>query len=128
MKLFGATDSAIAEDIGDRLKNLRLDRNYSQKELCELTGLSIKAILNAEKGKSNIVTYIKLLRALNCLDHLENFIPKPGISPMQIVKLSSKKRIRASSKQRIRALDKKPTQTSGRKRVKRSNDERTQIE
>jgi putative transcriptional regulator len=110
MKLFGATDSAIAEDIGDRLKSLRLDRNYSQKELCELTGLSIKAILNAEKGKSNIVTYIKLLRALNCLDHLENFIPEPGISPMQIVKLSSKKRIRASGKKRIRALDKKHTQ------------------
>ncbi len=128
MKLFGATDSAIAEDIGDRLKNLRLDRNYSQKELCELTGLSIKAILNAEKGKSNIVTYIKLLRALNCLDHLENFIPKPGISPMQIVKLSNKKRIRASSKKRIRALDKKPTQTSGRKRVRRSDEERTQTE
>ena len=118
MKLFGATDSAIAEDIGARLKNLRLDRNYTQKELCELTGLSIKAILNAEKGKSNIVTYIKLLRALNCLDHLENFIPKPGISPMQIVKSSSKKRIRASSKKRI--------QTSGRKRVKRSDEERTQ--
>ncbi len=102
MKLLGATDSAIAEDIGGRLKNLRLDRNYSQKELCELTGLSIKAILNAEKGKSNIVTYIKLLRALNCLDHLENFIPKPGISPMQIVKLSGKKRIRASSKKRTK--------------------------
>ncbi len=112
MNLFGATDSAIAKDIGDRLKALRLDRNYSQKELCELTGLSIKAILNAEKGKSNILTYIKLLRALNCLDHLENFIPNPGISPMQIVKLSSKKRIRAS----------------GRKRVKRSNEERTQTE
>ncbi len=120
MNLFGATDSAIAEDIGDRLKALRLDRNYSQKELCELTGLSIKAILNAEKGKSNIVTYIKFLRALNCLDHLENFIPKLGISPMQIVKLSSKKRIRASSKKR--------TQTSGRKRVKRSNEDRTQTE
>jgi len=128
MKLFGATDSAIAEDIGDRLKTLRLDRNYTQKELCDLTGLSIKAILNAEKGKSNIVTYIKLLRALNCLDHLENFIPKPGISPMQIVKLSSKKRIRASSKQRIQALDKKPIQTSGRKRVRRSDKERTQTE
>ena len=111
MSLFGATDSAIAEDIGDRLKTLRLDRNYSQRELCELTGLSIKAILNAEKGKSNIVTYIRLLRALNCLDHLENFIPKPGISPMQIVKLSKKKRIRASGRKRVRRSDEKRTQT-----------------
>lgn len=120
MNLFGATDSAIAENIGDRLKTLRLDRNYSQKELCELTGLSIKAILNAEKGKSNIVTYIKILRALNCLDHLENFIPKPGISPMQIVKSSSKKRIRASTKKRIQA--------SGRKRVGKSAAEPSQME
>ena len=110
MSLFGATDSAIAEEIGDRLKTLRLDRNYSQRELCELTGLSIKAILNAEKGKSNIITYIKLLRALNCLDHLENFIPKPGISPMQIVKSSNKKRIRASGRKRIRRSDEKRTQ------------------
>ena len=120
MTPFGATDSAIAEDIGGRLKRLRLDRNYTQKELCELTGLSIKAILNAEKGKSNIVTYIKFLRALNCLDHLDNFIPELGIGPMQIVKSSSKKRIRASSKKR--------TQTSGRKRTIKSYDERTQAE
>lgn len=98
MTLFGATDSAIAQDIGNRLKTLRLEKNYSQKKLCELTGLSIKAILNAEKGKSTLITYIKLLRALNCLDHLENFIPEPGISPMQIVKFSKKKRHRASKK------------------------------
>lgn len=104
MTLFGMTDNAIAEDIGNRLRELRLNRNYSQQEICNMTGLSIKAILNAEKGKSNIVTYIKILRALNCLDHLENFIPKPGISPMQMVKLSNNKRIRASRQRLTPAL------------------------
>ena len=98
MTLLGMTDTAIAEDIGSRLKELRLKRNYSQKEICKLTGLSIKAVLNAEKGKSKVVTYIKILRALGSLDHLDNFIPKPGISPRQIVRLSSKKRMRASKK------------------------------
>ena len=117
MKLFGATDAAIAEEIGERLKALRLDRNYSQRALCELTGLSIKAVLNAEKGKSTLVTYIKLLRALNCLDHLENFIPKPGISPMQMAKLSRKKRRRASST--------KPPQIPGRKRIQRTDSTQT---
>lgn len=121
MTLFGMTDNAIAENIGDRLRELRLNRNHSQQEICGMTGLSIKAILNAEKGKSNIVTYIKILRALNCLDHLENFIPKPGISPMQMVKLSNNKRIRASRQRLIHTLHdgtfkkigKRPTQAQG---------------
>lgn len=118
MTLFGMTDSAIAEDIGERLRELRLNRNYSQQEICVMTGLSIKAILNAEKGKSNIVTYIKILRALNCLDHLENFIPKPGISPMQMAKLSSKKRIRASRKRLTHTL--RPAQAQEENHVQKS--------
>lgn len=125
MTLFGMTDNAIAEDIGDRLRELRLNRNYSQQAICGMTGLSIKAILNAEKGKSNIVTYIKILRALNCLDHLENFIPKPGISPMQMVKLSNNKRIRASRQRLANAshdvnfkkTGKQPTQAQGENHV-----------
>ena len=127
MTLFGMTDKAIAEDIGDRLRELRLNRNYSQQEICGMTGLSIKAVLNAEKGKSNIVTYIKILRALNCLDHLENFIPKPGISPMQMVKLSNNKRIRASRRRPTHALhdvtfkenEKLPTQAQGENHVQK---------
>ena len=98
MAFYGLTDEAIATEIGRRLKTLRLNKNYSQEEMIEKTGLSIKAIRNAEKGKSTLATYIAVLRALNALDALENFIPETRISPLQLAKMNGKQRLKASRK------------------------------
>ena len=92
------SDNAIAEDIGGRLKQLRLNKNYTLQELIELTGLSMKAVRNAEQGKRTLITYIKILRALNALDNLELFIPQTRVSPLQLAKMAGHKRQRASSK------------------------------
>lgn len=90
------TDRAIAKEIGERLKNLRLRKNWSQKEIAEFTGLSRRAIQNAENGTSTLLTYIKILRPLKTLDTLDNFIPKETISPIQIMKMKGQKRQRAT--------------------------------
>jgi transcriptional regulator with XRE-family HTH domain len=92
----GATNKTVAFDIGRRLKNLRLSKNYSQKEIAERSGLSLKAIQNAKKGDSKLLTYIKILRALNSLASLESFIPEITISPLELARMEGKKRIRAS--------------------------------
>ena len=92
----GATNKAIASDIGIRLKNLRLSKNYTQKEIAERSGLSLKAIQNAENGDSKLLTYIKILRALNSLASLNNFLPEITISPLELAKMEGKKRVRAS--------------------------------
>ena len=94
------TDQAIAKEIGTRLKALRLRKNWSQEEIAEFSGLSKKAIRNAENGSSTLLTYIKILRPLKALDTLENFIPSETISPLQLLKMKGKKRQRASGSRR----------------------------
>ena len=89
------TDSAIAEEIGQRLKELRLRKNRTQKEIADFAGLSIQAVQSAEKGQSTMTTVIKILRPLKALDTLNNFIPEVLMSPIQLMKLKDKTRQRA---------------------------------
>jgi len=96
MSFVSMTDTAIADEMGRRLNGLRLRSNLSQQEVATSTGLSLKAVQTAEKGGSKLLTYIKILRALNALDSLESFLPDHWISPLQLMKLKGKKRQRAS--------------------------------
>lgn len=94
------TDIAVAAELGRRLRSLRLNRNYSQQEIAELTGLSVTAVQSAEKGESKMITYIKILRVLGSLQALENFLPVVDISPLQLARMEGKKRQRASGKRK----------------------------
>ncbi|MFH2092901.1 MAG: helix-turn-helix transcriptional regulator [Pseudomonadota bacterium] len=93
---YSMTDKAISEELGQRLKALRLRKNWSQEELVKFTGLSNKAVQNAEKGTSTLLTYIKILRPLKGLDQLESLFPESSISPMQKLKMKGKQRQRAT--------------------------------
>jgi putative transcriptional regulator len=97
------TDKAIINEIGRRLKSIRLRKNMTQKEVAVATGLSLNAVQTAEKGTSKMMTYVKILRVLNALDSLENFLPEVTISPLELAKLEGKKRKRASG-QRMKKL------------------------
>ncbi len=106
MLYFSMTDRAISTEIGKRLSALRLRKNLPQHEVASMTGLSLKAIRSAEKGESKLITYIKILRALNALDDLDHFLPDISISPLQLAKTKGKQRQRAtSSRKRIRVAD-----------------------
>ncbi len=94
------TDKVIVSELGRRLKSLRLNRNYSQQEIAELTGLSVTAVQSAEKGESKMITYIKILRVLGSLQALDKFLPVVDISPLQLAKLEGKRRQRASGKRK----------------------------
>lgn len=98
MSFFAMTDKAIIEEIGRRLKSLRLRKNMTQKEVAVATGLSLNAVQAAEKGMSKMMTYVRILRVLNALDALENFLPEVNISPLELAKMEGKKRKRASGK------------------------------
>ena len=102
MDLDSVSAHAISIEIGTRLKNARLNADYTQKELAVKAGLSIKAVTNSEKGKSTLESVIAILIALELTAQLEFFIPKQDISPIQLAKLAGKKRQRATgSKQAI---------------------------
>lgn len=91
------SNDAILAEIGDRLRQLRLNADISQEALAEATGLSRKTVQNAESGANcSMDTLVRMLRGLNALDQLENFMPDQGPSPMQMAKLHGKLRRRAS--------------------------------
>lgn len=86
---------AILEEIGNRLKEYRIRKNLQQKELAENAGISLDTIVRMERG-SSITTekFLRILRVLDMLENLEEFIPDPPISPILMRKLQGKKRFR----------------------------------
>jgi DNA-binding XRE family transcriptional regulator len=88
--------SAIAEELGERLKQARLNADMTQIEVADQAGVSRKAILNAEKGKGQLEVFIAILSALSLTSQLANFLPIQEISPIQLSKLRGRKRQRAS--------------------------------
>lgn len=88
--------AAIAEELGERLKQARLNADMTQVEVAEQAGISRKAVLNAEKGKVQLETLIAIMGALRLTDQLNNFLPTQEISPVQLAKLQGRKRHRAS--------------------------------
>ena len=88
--------SAIAEELGERLKQARLNADMTQINVAEQAGVSRKAVLNAEKGKGQLEVFIAILSALSLTGQLENFLPVQEISPLQLSKLKGCLRQRAS--------------------------------
>jgi putative transcriptional regulator len=94
------TASAFAEEIGERLKQARLNRDLTQSEVAVLAGVARKTVLNAEKGKVQLEILIAIMMALDLTDQIDLFLPKQEISPLQLAKLQGKKRQRASGQRR----------------------------
>lgn len=87
----------ILKDVGLRIKEYRIRQCLQQKELAENSGVSLDTVSRLEQGKN--ISFDKLLRILRELDMLENieeFIPEPPLSPLLMKKLQGKQ------KQRIR--------------------------
>ena len=90
------TDKAIKVEIGARVKALRLRRNRTQKQVAEAAAVSLNVIKALEAGRGKLSSLIAVLRELEALDSLDQFITAPKISPLQLAKQQGKKRQRAS--------------------------------
>lgn len=67
------TETEIIEQIGQRLKGIRLQHNLTQKQLAIETGLSVSTISLIEQGhSSSIDTLIRILTRLNRINDLES--------------------------------------------------------
>jgi transcriptional regulator with XRE-family HTH domain len=96
MDFYSMTDKMIGAEIGDRLKGLRLRRNRTQQQVADAVAVSLNVIKALEAGKGKISSLIAVLRELEALDDLGQFIPAPEVSPLQLAKQRGKKRQRAS--------------------------------
>lgn len=95
------SDIAILETLGAIIKYHRLEQNMSQSQLATEAGINRSTLIEFEKGKrSNILTFIQILRALILLELLNDFQIQEKISPLQLAKLDQQKRKRASGKKK----------------------------
>ena len=88
--------AAVAEILGQRLKQARLNRDLTQLEVAERAGVGRKAVINAEKGKVQLEALVAILQALDLTTQLDSFLPPQPPSPIQLAKLQGKQRQRAS--------------------------------
>ena len=96
MTLVNMSPVAIAQELGNRLKQARLNADLTQAEVASRTGLNRRTVLNAEKGKVQLENLVAILAALDMVEQLNMFLPEQEVSPLQLAKLKGQKRQRAS--------------------------------
>ena len=83
---FYSSTNEVLSELGSRIKAARIAMSATQKEMAELTNLSLRTISNLENGKDvSFSTVIDVLRALGQLQSLELMVPEQGLRPSEIV-------------------------------------------
>jgi len=99
MDLYAMSDEGLLKELGGRLRKLRLSKNLSQERVAEIAGLGRTTVVSLEAGNNpKLITLLQVLRALEALDALNDFIPEPGISPLKLLEMKGRERRRASRK------------------------------
>ncbi|MDP4610061.1 MAG: helix-turn-helix domain-containing protein [Opitutales bacterium] len=95
------TDETIIRELGERLARMRLDRDLTQAELANQAGVGLRTVQRLEKGTAapQLTMFIRILRALDIVEHFDLLVPEPIPSPMQQLKMRGKLRKRASGKE-----------------------------
>jgi DNA-binding XRE family transcriptional regulator len=90
MSISFKTPAELQTVLGERLRALRLSRNFSQRELAGKAGVSLRALHNLEAGSgSTIETFLRVLKALNAVDAIEALVPQPKVSPLTLLKMGA---------------------------------------
>lgn len=91
------SDLRLAETLGTFVRHHRMEQDKTQARLAAEAGISRSALNELEnKGRSSIITFIQVLRALNMLHVFDHFRVQPRISPLQLARLEQSQRKRAS--------------------------------
>ena len=85
-------------EIGDALRQTRLQRNLSQRVIAERSGVSFNTVGNIEQGKgASLKSFLAICRTLGKSDWIKTLPPPLGISPIEMMKRINKpQRQRAS--------------------------------
>lgn len=103
MKFESMTNQAVAQELGRRIEQLRLENNLTQQAVADEIGLSRVSYGRLEAGEAKLINVIAALRVFGQLAMLEQAIPDSVFSPMEQLKLQGKQRQRASGKRQENA-------------------------
>ena len=92
------SDEAVLAEIGTRIARHRLELQLTQTSLAEQAGISKRTLERMEAGASvQMLSMIRVFRVIGLLPNLNQMIPEPGLSPMDLLKRKGKQRLRASA-------------------------------
>lgn len=95
------TDGAVLSELGARLERTRLARNLTQRQLAQEAGVERKVVARIEAGESvKLTSFVRVLRVLGLLDTLDQLVPPPLPSPIDLLTRHDKTRRRASGQRR----------------------------
>jgi transcriptional regulator with XRE-family HTH domain len=96
---YAGSDTAILQNIGNFVKEARLQQNKSQEAAAEEAGVHRSTLVRIENGEGGtLLSFIQLLRMLDKLPLLQAFESRQQVSPMLLAELELKKRRRARVK------------------------------
>lgn len=99
MKLTEMSDKAILQELGRRIRRERLNHNRTQAELAFSAGVGLNVLKRLENGGGcTLTSLVRILRAAEMIDALDNFLPEPGISPLELARLGGQQRKQASGR------------------------------
>ena len=91
------SDPEILAELGRRLRRYRLQQNLTQADVARDAGVGIRTVRNLESGgDTQLSTVVSILRAVGRIDALDAFLPRPEVSPMELLRAGGKQRQRAS--------------------------------
>jgi len=98
------TDLAILSELGERITHRRLEAGLTQQALASAAGLGKRTVERLEAGQaSDLVSWIKALRALGLLGNLDAVLPASVLSPMELLELRGRERQRVRAPRRASA-------------------------
>ena len=91
------TDTAVLQTFGERIERCRIEAGLTQAELAEQAGIGKRTLERIEGGRgAELVTLIRVLRALKILEGFERLVPELPPSPIAQLKWRGKQRQRVT--------------------------------
>jgi transcriptional regulator with XRE-family HTH domain len=92
------TDETLLSELGARLAQARLEKNFTQAQLATQAGISKRTLERLEAGATGtqLSAFIRVCRVLGLVERLELLVPETAPSPMAQLQAGGRRRRRAS--------------------------------
>jgi transcriptional regulator with XRE-family HTH domain len=95
------SDDVVLARLGERLKQVRLRRDLTQRELATEAGVGATTVERIESGKSvTLANFVRVLGALGLQDELLDLAPEPSLRPAELAEQAGRRRQRVSPRRR----------------------------